>query len=165
MTAPSSRLARLRALPWGWVGAIMTLVAALAVRTPRAVDHGSHPRPQPAGSSASVATNAVEAERALLAPLREGSALGPATIERLDGLSEGFFSLRVRIGDAPVTLLIGKAQGSTTRAPVTQGRYVLFYTGSATNYAAVEQALRALAAAISHHEDLPLPEGLRPLRR
>ncbi len=149
-----------RARPWGWVAAGVVLVAAMmSLRSIRRTGHGPE---RPHTLQSAIAVDPSPSERALLSPLAVGSALGPGVITRLNGIQDGGLSVQLRVGGAPVEILIKRRAGSSVEAPVEAGPYALYYTTTTVPYAQVQAALRALGAVLSSHADMPVPSGLTP---
>lgn len=109
------------------------------------------------------------AERAIFAPVAEGSTVGPATVASFEGLRDGFLRVHTTLaepsdaGARDVTVVVAKLAGSNARPPVTAGPYALYYMAPSVPYPTVELVLRAVGAALAARDGGALPPGLGPM--
>ncbi len=111
------------------------------------------PRPPPAG----------DAELALLAPLREGGALGDFAVTEIDAVgADGLLHLVCTKASAKVKLDVAlKAEGGPA-PPALAGRYAVFYATEGASSAEGDALARALAAILEANAASPAPPKMAP---
>ena len=97
----------------------------------------------------------------LLAPLREGSRLGNAEVDRITEVVDGRILVTVHIGDVVGTygiMLYTPAASELLHA----GRYVVYVHGAAPS-PALNEVGNSLVGVLSRHQNVPVPTGLRDI--
>lgn len=123
-------------------------------RRPTGEDAGrQRPRPAPAGP----------AERALVAPLAEGSALGDYEVRELQAVGpEGAMQVVCAKGRAVVRLSVALATDEGPEPAALAGRYAIFYSQRGASPEDGERLARALAEVLSKNDAAPAPPGMAP---
>lgn len=146
------RAASIAAFAFG-VGAGLGYLIAHEPAPPPGRDGGGTPRPRPAGA----------AERALLAPLREGSPLGDFEVKSIGAVNEQGVLRVVCAGDrAEVRLDIALLADDGPEPPAVAGRYAIFYSLKNATPEDGERLAAALAAVLNANAAAPIPPGLAP---
>ncbi len=106
-----------------------------------------------------------DAELALLAPLREGGALGGFEVTEIDPVSKtGQLVLRCRKGSTVARLYVALRANADAgpEPPATAGRYAVFYAIQDDARAEGDALARALAKILEANAAVPAPKGLAP---
>ena len=109
--------------------------------------------PQPEAQSGSPVLN-------LLAPLREGSQLGNAEVDRITSVVDGRILVTFHVGDVVGTYGIMLYTPAASELLHT-GRYVVYVHGTASP--ALNEIGNNLVELLSRHQSLPVPPGLRAI--
>ena len=137
------------------VGAGLGLVLAREPAPPPGRDGGGPPKPRPAGP----------AERALLAPLTEGSPLGGFEVREIHAVSaEGLLRVICVQGRAVVRLNVALAAPADDgpAPPAVAGRYAIFYSLKNASPEEGERLAVELSTVLKANAAAPAPPGLSP---
>jgi hypothetical protein len=142
-------------------------IAAVSLAAGAAAGYAVSHEPAPPGPGAAALRadrpRAGAAERAIMAPLREGSPLAEGfAIEHVDAVRDGVLAVGCRKGDARVRLDVALAAVGGPQAPATAGPYAVYYATFGATQAEGERLAVALAGVLATHSALPVPAGLGP---
>lgn len=159
-----------RKLAWAALIAALALGAAAAIRPlltpappappapapPTPGEDAGRQRPRPAGP----------AERALVAPLAEGSALDDYEVREIHAVGpEGAMQVVCAKGRSVVRLSVALLTPATEEGPeppAVAGRYAIFYSLRGASPEEGERLARALAEVLSKNDAAPAPPGMAP---
>ena len=145
--------ALIAALALGAGAAIRSLLSTAPPAPPGADRDAGRPAPRPAGP----------AERALIAPLAEGSALGDYEVREIQAVGpEGAMQVVCAKGRAVVRLSVALATDDGPEPAALAGRYAIFYSLRGASPEEGEQLARALAEILSKNDAAPVPSGMAP---
>lgn len=135
-------------------GAALGYKVAHVPPPPDATASAGPPRPKPAGP----------AERALLAPLAEGAALGELEVREIQAVNhEGVLRVICAKGRAVVRLDVALLADEGPEPPGATDRYAVFYSLKNATPEEGERLARALADVIKKNEAAaPVPPGMVP---
>jgi hypothetical protein len=159
---------RLRAVPWAWVGAGLTLASSLWALSPQrgARPGASGPRAPMSGPGSLhpfARGVAFPQERVLVSPLKEGDTLGPGRVIEIAHHPEAWLVVCVLVGRAQVWVQVGRLEGSTLDVPVQVPPYGLRAIHSEASPEATLASIRGVAEALRPNVWRPMPREIGPL--
>ena len=116
----------------------------------------------PGGPSGS--TSMPVTDLALIAPLRPGATLDGFTLAAIDPVADGVMTIHLRRGDTRVRLMLALAATDSPPAPVSVGRYAIFYSATKEDGATADGLAKQLAEVVGKNENAAAPLGLGPFR-
>lgn len=148
---------------WSWRGASRAAsVAATCLLSGAAIGYAITHERAPFVASPPRRSPGDEAVHALVAPLREGSALEGYAVERIDAVHDGVFSVLCTRGDGSVRLDVALGSPGAPPAPAAAGRYAVYYAVHDATAADGERLARALASVLVGNASIAAPQGLSP---
>jgi hypothetical protein len=126
------------------------------------------PQPEPTANASASARQprprrpAGDAERALVAPWKEGFTVGEFTVARLEGVDGGVFRVVLEREHGSIAMIVAAHGETGPNPPARTERFDVFYQARAVTPAEAEMLARALAKVLEANGDAQPPAGLGP---